>query len=351
MNMLLSRTSFVFGLVACIAGPGCVVDPTSEASQDPAAEENVGSSAAALTTEGGVTATGPANITLGAMSSQTCFLSGIGGSLLGTPNYFYNPSLYNPAVAGVFPGSDGNWHLIISNGTGSGVAASVVCIDSTINRTTITGADNLTSTGYQGNSSTQCFLQSVKIAGGLASSGDTTRITNNGTNYWSFTSVMANTTGDNDWGVAQGRLRRRARHLVVGARRPGLVSQPARPVVARQRARRRQDGLWSHRPRRQLEHHRWVRHERRRLRLELAEREQPPQLVRVRLRRPPGAHQLPHPVAPGEAGAAWSWRWGGRVPPITTPRSDPPPPPAPDPAPAGPGPGAGWSPRSSPPAG
>jgi hypothetical protein len=201
--MHLSRAVQLFGFSSVVlALAGCTADATSG---EATPKDITASSASALVDEGGATAT-PSNpdVRLGRVTDQTCFLQGVGGDLIGQPYYYSDPPFYNPAKAGVYADStDGYWHLRVSPGIGTGVSAEAVCVDSVINRNYISGGNNVASSGYTGNANTQCFLQSVAVSSGLASSGNQLAIVQSG-NTWYMSANVANTVGDTGWGSATG---------------------------------------------------------------------------------------------------------------------------------------------------
>jgi hypothetical protein len=106
------------------------------------------------------------DITLGLVNDQTCFLTGIGGQILGNP---LPPGGVPRADAtgagiGIFDVGDMFWHFKGRVGVGGGIGGSAVCIDSVANRSIVSWSDNLSQQPLGDGSLTsprRCFLKSV----------------------------------------------------------------------------------------------------------------------------------------------------------------------------------------------
>jgi hypothetical protein len=174
MNTYGIRCIASFSIVfAAAALSGCAMDGTGTPENG---QETVGQSSEALVHTGGATirwnAQAPTDFKLGPISSQTCFIQGLGGQLIGNPAYYSNPNAYIAARAGVYDHDkngnyDGSWHMQVSAGTGAGVELKATCIDQVANRVTFDWQDNITTQGVPATPNRNCFLQQVWSTSGF----------------------------------------------------------------------------------------------------------------------------------------------------------------------------------------
>jgi hypothetical protein len=147
---------------------GCAV-PVSEEGAEQEVEETSEVSAA-LPMAGGVIWGTPGNngapLMLGNTSQETCFLSGVSGSLVGRPGV--NGSLGPlPALAEVYP-QNGKWWVRTKAGTGQGVSAHVDCIRVPYSGKLATVKVNKDSIVWQRvpfESNLHCFLTRIQTTG------------------------------------------------------------------------------------------------------------------------------------------------------------------------------------------
>lgn len=153
-------------------------------------------------------------LTLGSIYEQTCFLQQITGSFVGQPWVQPNGGGFDPAEVDVFPNiSLGAWQVVAKPGSGTGVAAGVICVyipymSSQVHE--ISWANNISTPGYVGTANTHCFLRDVWATTGL--DGDTlhnTSITNitiqkhpqrSGAVVFDFANSYVHNLLDSDWG-------------------------------------------------------------------------------------------------------------------------------------------------------
>jgi hypothetical protein len=209
--MKLNQARFALAVFAVGAVSGCAVDGTE------AEGVKVGTTAQALSMAGGVTVSTTTNdapdVQLGPANEQTCFLSGVSGDFVGDPFVATAPNGGSfgpvPAKASVFIKNDGFWWVRVRAGTGSGVKATVVCVNATAHRTSFAWSDNLASTGADLLPDRRCYFSTIWATTGL--SGNSGTIPNHGTsleikkhaNGWDMNdSLVQNIGGDSDFGGA-----------------------------------------------------------------------------------------------------------------------------------------------------
>lgn len=154
---------------------------------------------------------------LGAASSQTCFLAGVSGSLVGNPTLSGKGLL--PASAEVLE-RDGFWFLRTRTGVGTGVKAHAICIGHKpicvngkcvvpkLNRVEFPWQDNITSQGVPATPNRHCFLRRVWATSGLSGdkrNGQQTNLTisKHGGEFVMNGSYVENKGGDRDFGGAR----------------------------------------------------------------------------------------------------------------------------------------------------
>lgn len=188
---------------------GCAVS-------DEPGHETTSETSSAISMAGGATWNGTNPLRLGSFLEETCFLSGISGSLTGQPYYgFDQGASFKPAEVVVYPDwNTGFWRMVTRWGTGSGVQAGVVCINTPYTSSAVhefLWRDNIPSEGYTGTADTHCFLRDVWSSTGL--DGDTfhgTTLTNisiekttqaSGAVVFDMnSSYVHNSVGDTGWG-------------------------------------------------------------------------------------------------------------------------------------------------------
>lgn len=198
-------------MLCALAFTGCAVS-------DEPADEPTGETSSAISMAGGATWNGTSPLTLGNLNQETCFLSGISGSFIGQPYYYFNNgTTFHPAEVKVFPDfASGKWKMVTDWGSGTGVQAGVVCINIPYTSSAVhefSWGNNVTSTGYIGTASTHCFLRDVWATSGL--DGDTfngatltnltitrTALASGAVAFDMNSSYVHNLVGDTGWGGA-----------------------------------------------------------------------------------------------------------------------------------------------------
>ncbi len=105
-------------------------------------------------------------LALGSDANETCFLSGVSGSLSGSAAYFpKNKGI--EAIAQVMD-EGGTWVLRTHAGIGAGVKAHATCINATANRATFEFSDNLTGGSVPATPNRHCFLAKVWATSGIS---------------------------------------------------------------------------------------------------------------------------------------------------------------------------------------
>lgn len=161
-----------WALPAALLGVGCGggLEAPIDAQADAPREESIGQ------TQQGVTVTGywgwgtPGNsgpdLDLGPSSTQTCFLTGIQGSLKGQAAYPYTPI----ASVGVYE-EGGRWKLKTRDGIGTGLSGSATCVANTANRVSMSWSEcksfNCGFPYVPATGSRRCFLTSVWSRNGM----------------------------------------------------------------------------------------------------------------------------------------------------------------------------------------
>jgi hypothetical protein len=105
-------------------------------------------------------------LALGSDQTETCFLSGVSGSLNGNPT---QSAPYRTSVQAIAQVMDegGTWVLRTHAGTGTGVKAYATCISATANRAVYSFEDNISSEGVPVTPNRHCFLAKVWITVGM----------------------------------------------------------------------------------------------------------------------------------------------------------------------------------------
>jgi hypothetical protein len=141
-----------------------------------------------------------ASALLGYTSQETCFLSGITGSLIGNPG-IYGEGGFLPASVEVYP-YNGRWWIRTRAGVGPGAMAHVTCVNVPYPGASheFSWSDNLSSGQLPDVPNRQCFLRKVWASAGL--DGPTTNIRIRKLNgYWTFHgSYVHNQGGDYGFG-------------------------------------------------------------------------------------------------------------------------------------------------------
>lgn len=205
---MIKRTTTLASLVAT----SCLLSSCVELdSVEPIDDETLSETTHALSMAGGAIWGTPGNngaaLMLGNTSQETCFLSGVTGSLVGNPKI---PGIqgFLPASAEVFP-SGGKWWVRTRAGVGPGVAAHVTCVNVPYPGSSheLNWSDNITSQGLPDAPNRHCFLRKVWATSGLNGAwfnNTQTNITLKKSNgWWTFHgSYVSGAGGDSLYGGA-----------------------------------------------------------------------------------------------------------------------------------------------------